>query len=879
MIGKILGHYQITDKLGKGGMGVVYKARDIHLDRWVAIKVLPPEKVADPDRKRRFVQEAKAASALNHPNIVTIYDIDQADGIDFIAMEYIAGKTLDHRIGHRGIQLNDALRYAAQAADALAKAHSSGIIHRDLKPTNIMVNEDGAVKVLDFGLAKLTERVQGDVFASTVTEDIGGKPVTGKGCIVGTVAYMSPEQAEGKNVDARSDVFSLGSVMYEMVTGRRAFRGDSTVSTLAAILKKEPEPLGLGIPPDLEKVIARCLRKDPDRRFQAMGDLRVQLLELKEDSESGRSSTSSKSSPHHHIKVIWMALVLLIIGTICAAALWLLPRREAAEPALIPMPFTSYPGLEIFPTFSPDGSQVAFAWDGEKQENLDIYVKLIGTDPLRLTNDSAQDISPAWSPDGRAIAFVRYLGGANEAILLIPPIGGPERKLVEIVAPMYVNGPFLAWSKDCKKLVLVERDSPAAPNSLSVLSIDSGEKRKLTFPPSGMLGDDCPALSPDGRTLSFVRSQRWGRGDLFLLSLSPDLGATSDPKRLGSLNRSFAGQTWKADGSEIIASLGGVKHRLWRIPVSGEGTPSPLAFVGEDGMYPAISPSAHRLIYMRESWDANIWQVNDSGRADSPGTPRRLINSTQYDGSPEISPDGRKILYQSNRAGGYGLWVCDDDGKNALQLVRGTETGCARWSPDGQSIAFDSLTEGQSEVFVIASSGGKPRRLTTDPADDAAPSWSRNGRWIYFGSNRTGEYQIWKIPAEGGLAIQVTRKGGFCALETYDGTTLYYSKNRELPSLWKTPILGGDEIEIQPALNKWEQFALTSKGIYFVPRKGDRESSFLQFINLTGGPARNIATIDGAAIGSLSVSPDGRRILFSQIDQTISDLMLVENFR
>ena len=224
MIGRTILHYEIVETLGRGGMGVVYKARDTHLDRFVAIKVLPPEKVADPDRKRQFVQEAKAASALNHPNIVHIYDIAEADGIQFIAMEYVPGKTLDQMIGRKGLRLNETLKYAVQIADALAKAHSAGIIHRDLKPSNVMVTTDGLVKVLDFGLAKLTERTSGEL-GETATMQADEKPETAEGAVVGTIAYMSPEQAEGKVVDARSDLFSMGSLFYEMITGRRAFHG------------------------------------------------------------------------------------------------------------------------------------------------------------------------------------------------------------------------------------------------------------------------------------------------------------------------------------------------------------------------------------------------------------------------------------------------------------------------------------------------------------------------------------------------------------------------------------------------------------------------------------------------------------------------------
>jgi eukaryotic-like serine/threonine-protein kinase len=282
MIGKTLGHYQITEKLGEGGMGVVYKARDTHLDRFAALKVLPFEKVSDPDRKRRFIQEAKAASALNHPSIITIYDIDQADGIDYIAMEYVAGKTLDELIPRKGLRLSPALKYAVQIADALARAHGAGIIHRDLKPSNVMVDEHGLVKVLDFGLAKLTE-TSGPEAETAATR-------TGSGTILGTAAYMSPEQAEGKHIDTRSDIFSFGSMLYEMLTGQRAFRGDTRASTIASILREDPKPISQvseGLPRDAEQIVRRCLRKDPEHRFQTMGDLRVALEELKEESDSG----------------------------------------------------------------------------------------------------------------------------------------------------------------------------------------------------------------------------------------------------------------------------------------------------------------------------------------------------------------------------------------------------------------------------------------------------------------------------------------------------------------------------------------------------------------------------------------------------------------
>src|ERR1051325_9711805 len=292
MVGQTISHYSILEKLGSGAMGVVYKARDLHLDRFVAIKVLPADRIADPERKRRFIFEARAASALNHPNIITVHDVASQDDMDYIVMEFVSGRSLDQRIGRKGLKLGEVLKYGAQIADALAAAHAVGIIHRDLKPGNIMVTESGLVKVLDFGLAKLSSS---GPMAPTMTT-----PQTEEGAIVGTIAYMSPEQAEGKPLDLRSDIFSFGSVLYEMITGRQAFRGETKLSTLSAILGKDPLPpssTAPDLPPELEKLVLRCLRKDPDRRLQHMGDIKLALTELKEESESGRLALGSGMLP------------------------------------------------------------------------------------------------------------------------------------------------------------------------------------------------------------------------------------------------------------------------------------------------------------------------------------------------------------------------------------------------------------------------------------------------------------------------------------------------------------------------------------------------------------------------------------------------------
>jgi serine/threonine protein kinase/tetratricopeptide (TPR) repeat protein len=338
--GQMLGHYRLTGKIGSGGMGIVYAASDTHLDRSVAVKVLPAGAVADPERRQRFVQEAKSASALNHPNIIHIYDIDRSEDVDYMAMELVSGRTLDEVIGRKGLSIGETLKVAVQIADALAAAHATGIIHRDLKPANVMVTDKGLVKVLDFGLAKLIESAPGPAAAAATRTQ---QPLTGEGVVMGTSAYMSPEQAEGKKVDARSDIFAFGSVLYEMVTGRRAFQGASAIGTLAAILHQEPRPLE-GVPPEFERVITRCLRKDPERRFQHMADVRVALEELKEESDSGKLAplasrqTGARARKRPELRrPIFIASALLVVVIVLWAAGIFRSRSvgRAAEPAPI----------------------------------------------------------------------------------------------------------------------------------------------------------------------------------------------------------------------------------------------------------------------------------------------------------------------------------------------------------------------------------------------------------------------------------------------------------------------------------------------------------------------------------------------------------------
>jgi serine/threonine protein kinase len=714
-LGSRLGPYEVLSLIGAGGMGEVYLARDPRLNREVAIKVLPADRISDEGRRRRFIQEAQAASALNHPHIITIYEIESADGRDFIAMEYVRGKSLDALIPRQGMRLSEALRIAIPVADALAAAHARGIIHRDLKPANVIVGNDGAVKVLDFGLAKLTA---GETAPEEDTVTYAGEGLSVPGTIAGTAAYMSPEQAVGEQVDARSDIFSFGAMLYEMVTGQRAFAGRSTSDTLSAVIRAQPKPPSQCVstmPRELERVILRSLRKEPDRRFQSMLDVKVELLEVKEESESGPSVASPVGMRRHRSRIVWTGAVL-VLAAIAAISAWRLRgNAPTPEPALTTIPLTTFTGSESMPTFSPDGNQVAFVWNGEQHDNADVYVKAMGPGPpLRLTTDPERDSSPAWSPDGSSIAFVRGDGDALR-LLLIPALGGPERKLADLQLKSggtyaSASAPLIAWSPDGRWIAFPQANAPGEPSGVFVLSLQTGERRRLTSPPKDAYGDSGVAFSPDGRALAFVRASNFGTR-LYVLPLTPDVQPAGEPRLLPSSHPLSLTPAWTADGGEVVFSaidLSSVNRGLWRVAASGSEPPRRLPMAVDDSTEPAISRQGRRIAYSVSAGDQNIWRVELSA-AGQAGSPVRLIASTQAELSPQYSPDGQRIAFGSNRAGTTELWLCDAAGANPAQITSlGAHSGTPRWSPDGRRIVFDSNKEGRFQIYVMETAGACP---------------------------------------------------------------------------------------------------------------------------------------------------------------------------
>ena len=725
--GDKLGVFEIVERIGRGGMGAVYRAYDTRLRRQVALKVLPPEHLTDPESKQRLLHEARAASALNHPNIVTVHEIGSENSMDFIAMELVEGKSLTELIPAKGLPLKEALDYAVQIAGGLAKAHAVGIIHRDVKPGNIMVTPDGVVKLLDFGLARRVQRAESETAS-----------LTQEGEIAGTPAYMSPEQVRGEELDARTDLFSFGAVLYEMVTGRAAFSGTTSALIFDAILHQAPTApvqLNAKCPPELERILNKALEKGLDLRFQTAADLCTDLKRLKHDTDSGRvaAALSERQFPvpvadrrHRWRRLVALATIavaVIVLGV--GGLLWFSRSRPVApEAGLKAVPLTTFLGTQTDPTFSPDGSQIAFRWNGEKAGKFNIYVKLIGSEPpLRLTNNPADEYSPVWSPDGRWIAFCRDLSEGKYAIVLTSPIPGPERILTESYrdARDELSDRLLSWSPDSRWLAMTMKGSekPQELPTIFLFSLEAGEKRKITSRPVGnWVGDSCPAFSPDGRKLAFSRWAAWASSEIYVLDLSLDLKPIGEPKRVTFGNWVAITPAWVSDGKSLIFSANlGAERYLWRLDVPGSSQPQRLAALGDRTIEPAISRRGNRLAYAQFTGHAAIGRIEISPAAGKTKLPEKFIYSTRNDNLPQFSPDGKKVAFLSDRSGTGEVWICDADGSNLVQLTsfETSTISILAWSPDSSRLAFSANIEGRAEVYVMSASGGSPRRLTIHP--------------------------------------------------------------------------------------------------------------------------------------------------------------------
>jgi Tol biopolymer transport system component len=585
----------------------------------------------------------------------------------------------------------------------------------------------------------------------------------------------------------------------------------------------------------------------------------------------------------------WAKVALAGAGIMLAAG-WF-AWRYVARPAGVTLkaaPLTSYPGDEVLPAFSPDGRFVAFTWNGEKQDNYDVYVKPVAGDgaPVRVTADPALDMFPSWSPDGTRLLFVRWTMGTPKAdLLLVPAFGGPERKVGETLLPVQhpTFVPPAAWT-GAGGLITARAVAAEGPLALVHTNIETRESSPVVEPVANSAGDCCPALSPDGRALAFVRTSSGGTSNLFQVDIDAGGRAEGTPRQLTFEAESAVNPMWTSDGRELLYVAGRQGTAgLWRIPAAG-GTPRLVRELGEFGRYTTVTNRGDRLIYATFTGDEDVWAA-DARKA---GSPRRLISSSLVDRAPDASPDGKRIAFISTRSGSPRIWVADIEGRNAVEVAATTGflAGAPRWSPDGTEIAYECRFGDNGDICAVPSVGGEPRRLTRHPSRDMLPGWSRDGRFVYLTSDREDGFQIWKVPAQGEgartPALRVTRAGGYGAVESADGHSLFYTKGWLGGRVARMPAEGGPETAMDEEVRSPrmpQNFAVGADGIRYAASSDPRTWFEIRFQPFGGGQPVTLFRIEQCLGNGMSLTPDGETLLFSSVAVRGGDLVMLEDFR
>ncbi len=729
--GRWLSHYRLLEKVGEGGMGVVYLAHDDHLQRSVAIKVLPPGRLDNQSARKRFRKEALALSKLNHPNIGTIYDFDTRDEIDFLVMEYLQGQTLGERLASGPLPANEIARLGEQLADGLDSAHGQGIIHCDLKPGNLIIVAGGRLKILDFGLARLL-RVTSD---TPSLQSLSETQAAG-----GTVPYMSPEQLRGGTVDARSDLFSFGAVLYEMATGHRAFEGNTPAVVSDAILRGSPAApsrLNPDVPAELERIILKALEKDPHNRYQSAREILADLRRWRQDSVApdgedggGRRFWTLKSSA-----AVFLAGILFLT----LALLWFRPSNSAL-PERIPFPVTGSGSWAGEPEISPSGNQIVYS--ASMSGSRDIWLTdLKGNPPKQLTDDPATDSSAVWFPDENRIAFVKDQG-ASLGIWMMNVSDRQDKLIVP-------DARDPAISPDGKRIAFA-RPSTAGYLRIGVASVDNpGEVSQLTDDKGGLWDHKGPAWSPDGKMICY--SSRHG---LWVVSaaggparpLTSDYDLDFDP-------------VWSHKSPYIyFSSYRGGTLAIWRVRFSG-GQPERVTMGTGPESHPSLPWDSSCLVH------ANGMQNQECVLLDRGSGKSRIVGTSDSDYIPSIAADGTRIVFVS-RQGGVGslnLWiqgVAEDRPPGPPQpLTRYTDRATfPALSPDGAWVAFYRIIREQRDIWIVSSSGGEAFQFTDHPAPDMYPAWSPDGSMLAFSSQRTGGCDIWTAKVKDGRRLGPERQ-------------------------------------------------------------------------------------------------------------------------
>ena len=883
--GTKLGPYEIVALLGVGGMGEVYRARDPKLGRDVALKIIAPRFAASAGRLARFEREARLLAAFNHPNIGAIYGFESAANVPFLVLELVQGDTLGNRVHRRALPLSEVLPVAQQIADALEAAHRAGIIHRDLKPTNIKITPDGVVKVLDFGLAKALAAEGSTPGLSDAATMTANGTILGE--ILGTAAYMSPEQARGQPVDKRTDIWAFGCVLFEMLTGSSAFARNTVTDTIAAVVGAEPEwkSLPANTPQTIRRLLTRCLQKDARRRLHDIADARIEL----EDTMAAPGELARTPTARWRSRLALTALLLAIATAL--PFLWIARHRfgMSADPSseIRVTRLTDLPGLEESPAISSDGRSVAFtAGVGGKRQ---VFVRLIaGGAPLQVTSDAVDHECPRWSPDSSSILYFSpaVSGAVQGSIWEIPALGGVPRRVVNSVGCVDVS------EKDGRlalfRLAKSGMQLVTAPSDLSTVDVVT-EFAPLSY-------DLYPRWSPDGKWIAFQRGDSI-RFDIFV---TPANGG--NPRRLTRDNNQMSGFAWLPDSAGIVysSSRGGTipylpTLGLWQVTLR-DGSVRRITSGEASYMSPDISKSGAILV-SRMKLQTDIWRFPVDG---SPiENVRHGVRVTRQTGqvlTPTVSPDDKEVAFLSDSSGHANLWVVNTESAELRQITHERDpsvaVGVPVWSPVGQTIAFVSSRGNQGLTFGVwlVDSDGSNLRSLANPG--LGPAWSPDGRWVYYatrGGATATVVGLKKVPPDGGEAVTVTTEPLRNVIGLH-GTTMYYSFARTL-------VDGTPEFEIRAATPEsgpfhvlasipasrvpiWQIFnpTLSPDGKWLAQALTDGFTTHTWALSTTSGEWKQITDFGERATfiaRRVSWSSDGRSIL-AAVAEGDSDIVMLQ---
>ncbi|MCU1309335.1 MAG: hypothetical protein JWO20_460 [Candidatus Angelobacter sp.] len=887
MIGKTVAHYNILEKLGAGGMGVVYKAEDTSLGRFVALKFLPESLSQDPDVLERFRREARLASTLNHPNICTIYEIGQQDGQYFIAMELLQGQTLSSLIANKPLNLEQLLDIGIQVTDALDAAHSAGIIHRDIKPANIFVTAKGQAKVLDFGLATSIQQRRRMVAGpnDATSFEAPGSHLTLPGTTIGTVAYMSPEQALGEELDSRTDLFSFGVVLYEMTTRVLPFKGATSAAVFNAIINQPPVPpmrLNPGISPRLQEIINKALEKKCELRSQSAAELNADLKRLKREIESG-TTTVKVEAPKRSWRPIWTVVALiavLILGYLLRNQFGGNSARSITAGKLTQL--TTTEGLHEFPSWAPDGSRIAYSKEvnGFKK----IFIKPLQGEPQQLTSGNSDDIQPRWTPDGQSILFVR----SNQSSGKLEPgdvfgqyDGGDiwKRDLSSGKEEKFLGTAFNPSFSPDGKVIAVDA-SMAGPRRIWIVDAQGHNPQQITSDNSEAVAHLEPSWSADGKHIVFQDLERT-KFSIKVVDLSTHVVTVLTEGRFHDLN-----PVWSRSGKYIyFSSDRGGGLNIWRIGVSATGqatgAPQQVTMGSGQDVQLAMSASGKQLGFSILRQNADLWRLPVSPETGlATGNPEEVLASTREDSRGAWSPDGTQIAFNSDRSGEMNIYIHSLlDGANR-QITNGPGGDFQpQWSPDGKQVVFFSSRSGNADVWMLSLTTNSVKQLTSDPALDINPFFSPDGANIAFQSDRSGRLEVWVMASDGSNQRQLSRIGvtGHFLRWSREGEVIFRCPCGGKPQTYRVSLNGGDPVPLNNEIAGGSHMSFSPDHSLIMDVVGHK--TLWVSPATSGKPVKVYEFPDGVSRIDYPVwSPDGKWVLFDRFRPHGGDIWMIGNF-